>query len=109
MLVDISNEKEFKRLFDHSTLEAVRSVLAHLGKQNIGMFHTTKEEMYKAVKSATEFKPFTLIVDEFYCKGVIEYIAPEPQIVEVEKIVQVEAPAKDYSKFQKFIVRLFKL
>jgi hypothetical protein len=103
MKIDISNERELKRLFDHSTLEAVRSVLAHLGKQNIGMFHTTKEAMYKAVKSATEFKPFTILVDEFYCNGVIEYKAPEPVIVEVP------APAPNYNKFQKFIIKVFKL
>jgi hypothetical protein len=110
MRIYIRKQKDLQNLFDYASMEAVRSVLSHLGYGRIGMMHTTKDAMLKEFNEIQgKFKPFTILTDEFFCNGVTEYKPLPPRIVEVEKIVQVEAPAPNYSKFQKFIVRLFKL
>lgn len=110
MKIYVRREKDLDNLFEFASMEAVRSVLSHLGYGRIGMMHTTKDAMLKEYKAINpDFTPFTILADEFYCNGITEYRPLPPRIVEVEKIVQVEAPPKHYSTFQKFIVRLFKL
>ena len=108
MKIYIRREKDLNNLFEFASMEAVRSVLSHQGFGRIGMMHTTKDAMLKEFKEIQgDFKPFTILADEFYCNGITEYIPLKPKVI--EKIVEVPAPAPKYSKFQKFIVRLFKL